>query len=54
MLKGIDETDVQLKNEIQRKYDIEKIYKMTKEERDKLVYNIKNDTKASILQLNKL
>ncbi len=47
-------TDVQLKKEIERKYDIKEINDMTKEKRDKLINNIKEDTGASIRQLSRV
>lgn len=47
-------TDVQLKAELQRKYHIKEINKMTKDESNKLIYNIKKDTGTSIRQLSRV
>ena len=47
-------TDAQLTKELKRNYKIEKINTMTKEERDKLIYKIKQDTGVSIRQLSRV
>jgi len=53
-LGKIKYSDKQLKAELKKKYPIEEIEQMTKDKRNKLIYNIRKDTGVSIRKLSRV